>query len=159
MVKGLAALNRRLAAIPKAARQAAQASVIKQAHAIADLARNAAPVDDGDLKESIVVTAGGESTPPYSQPGGRTVVPELGATITAGNGKVRYAHLVEFGAKSHVIRAKNAPAMGKDGRFGTKVDHPGTAAQPFFWPAVRMMRKRTASAVKRAISKAVKDTR
>ncbi|MGE4372890.1 MAG: HK97-gp10 family putative phage morphogenesis protein [Xanthobacter sp.] len=148
MVKGLAALNRRLSAIPKAVRQAAQASVIKQANAIADLARNAAPEDDGDLKESIVVTAGGESTPPYSQPGGRTVIPELGAAITAGNGKVRYAHLVEFGSKGHP----------QGGKFkGT--DHPGTSAQPFFWPAVRMMRKRTASAVKRAISKAVKDTK
>lgn len=90
-----------------------------------------APELTGDLKESIAVTLPRQTTPPYSQPGGSTLAGPLEVLVTAGNSEVRYPHLVEYGTAS-------APA------------------QPFFWPAYRLSRKRIASRIKRAISKAVK---
>lgn len=107
---GLNSFQKRMQAIPKQARIAVQPALMKGADEIADLVRASAPVDDGDLKESIAVTGPGQATPAYSQPGGSTVVPENAAMITAGNTKVRYAHLQEYGTTFH-------------------------AAQPFFWPA------------------------
>ena len=95
--------------------------------------RSLAPVDDGDLRASIAVTGPGETTPPYSQPGGSRVAGVNEAFITAGNSDVRYAHLQEFGTKHHL-------------------------AQPYFWPGFRLTRKRALARVKRAISKAVRDT-
>lgn len=156
---GLARLNRRLNAIPQNVRAAVQPALLKAGNALADDMRALAPVDDGDLKESIAVTPGGSTTPPYSQPGGRQVVPELQVLVTAGNTKVRYAHLVEFGAAPHEIKGKDGKPMGSDGRFGPVVHHPGTKAEPFFWPAFRLHRKKLASAIKRAIRKAVKDAK
>lgn len=148
MSANLDKLNKRLNAIPKAAKQAMQPALMKAANQMAADMRAAVPVDEGDLKDSIAVTPGGQSTPPYSQPGGQTVVPELTAMVTAGNSAVRYPHLVEFGTAPH----ENA------GQFpGT--EHPGTQAQPFFWPAVRLNKKKATSAIKRAIRKAVKDTK
>ena len=90
--------------------------------------------DTGDLIRSIAVTPAGQATPPYSQPGGAQVVPENAVMVTAGNTSVRYAHLVEYGT--------------------TKA-----AAQPFFWPAVRLNRKKITGRIKRAVSKAVKNAR
>lgn len=87
--------------------------------------------DTGALIDSIEVTPSGSATPPYSQPGGSKVVPENAAMITAGNHAVRYPHLVEYGTVK-------APA------------------QPFFWPAVRLNKRRVLSAIKREISKTVR---
>lgn len=88
--------------------------------------------DTGALIDSIAVTGPGQSTPPYSQPGGAKVMGEAEAGITVGNSDVRYPHLVEHGTKD-------------------------AAAQPFFWPAFRLGRKRAAARIKRAMSKAVRD--
>jgi len=146
--QGLAKLNKRLSAIPKAARAAVQPALMKAGNTLANDMRNLAPEKSRDLKDSIAVTPGGASTPPYSQPGGAVVVPELQVLVTAGNAQVRYAHLVEFGTKPH----ENA------GLFpGTQ--HPGTKPQAFFWPAFRLARKRLTSAIRRAISKAVKEAK
>jgi HK97 gp10 family phage protein len=72
------------------------------------------PVRTGHLRDSIVVTPPGETTPAYAT-GGSTTVPENKVAISAGNTAVRYAHLVEFGTeKAH--------------------------AQPFFWPAYRLFK-------------------
>lgn len=145
---GLARLNKRLNAIPQSVRAAVQRALLKAGNALASDMRALAPVEDGDLKASIAVTPGGASTPPYSQPGGRQVVPELQVLVTAGNTKVRYAHLVEHGTAPHENR----------GLFeGTH--HPGTPPKPYFWPAFRLGRKKLASAIKRAIRKAVKEAR
>lgn len=144
-MKGLDKLNRKLKAIPKAARDEARRSVVLGANEIAALQRNLSPIDDGNLKDSIRVTNPGETTPPYSQPGGsRTAGPEQ-AIVTAGNTKVRYAHLVEFGTAPHV----------NGGQFaGT--EHPGTAPQPFFWPGYRALRTRVKGRITRSINKAIK---
>ena len=135
---GLSSFQRRMRAVPEAARAAVGPALLRQADAIADMMRQLAPDDPAtsapDLKSSIQVTGPGLSTPPYSQPGGAAVVPENAAAITAGNSEVRYPHLQEYGTTFH-------------------------PAQPFFWPAYRLLKKRAAGAIKRAIAKAVRDAR
>lgn len=128
---GLARFQKRMREIPKAVRLAVQPALVQGAEEIAAAARALAPEDTGDLKRSIEVTGPGQFTPAYSQPGGQKATQENQAAVTVGNTDVRYAHLVEYGTK-------RAPA------------------QPFFWPAFRLVRKRAAARVKRAMSKAVK---
>tara|TARA_Y100000815_G_scaffold232876_2_gene223896 strand:- start:121890 stop:122360 length:471 start_codon:yes stop_codon:yes gene_type:complete len=143
---GLDKLNRKLKTIPREAETAAKDAVVKGANEIAALQRSLVPVVDGDLQDSIHVTNPGESTPPYSQPGGQRTAKDLEAIVTAGNSKVRYAHLVEFGTAQHV----NAGIFA-----GTK--NPGTTARPFFWPGFRALRKRVKSRITRSINKAVRE--
>jgi HK97 gp10 family phage protein len=130
----LTGLQRRLAAIPKSVRAAVQPTLQKSGQELVDTMKALAEPsrDTGDLIDSLVMTPGGESTPPYSQPGGSFVVPENAVAVTAGNSNVRYPHLVEYGT----TKAK---------------------AQPFFWPAYRLLRKRLGSRIKRSIGKAVRD--
>jgi len=130
----LESLNKRMAAIPKAVRDAVQPALAKSGDELAGAMKTLAETsrDTGALIDSIAVTPGGQSTPPYSQPGGQRVVPENAVAVTAGNSKVRYAHLVEYGT--------------------TKM-----AAEPFFWPAYRLLKKRLQSRIKRSIGKAVRE--
>lgn len=129
---GLSRFQKRMRAIPLAVREAAVPAVVKSAEDLAGVIRQLAPEDTGALKESIEVTHPGQATPPYSQPGGERVAGPLEALVTAGNDDVRYPHLVEYGTTD-------------------------THAHPFFWPAVRLGRKRATNRIKRAIGKAVKD--
>lgn len=131
---GLSSFQRRMRAIPKAAREAVQPVLVREAGKIAGTMRMLAPEDEGDLKKSIVVTGPGQATPPYSQPGGSQVVPENAAAITAGNSDVRYPHLQEYGTTFH-------------------------RAQPFFWPGFRLTRKKALAAIKRGIGKAIREAR
>ncbi|TDK38605.1 HK97 gp10 family phage protein [Rhizobium deserti] len=131
---GLSRFQKRMRAIPQAARDAVVPAIVKGADEIAALQRQLAPEDTGALKESIEVTPPGHSTPKYSQPGGSRVAGELEALITVGDHTVRYPHLVEFGTAD-------------------------TTAQPFFWPGFRLGRKRAANRVKRAVAKAIRGTK
>lgn len=135
---GLSSFQRRMRAIPKAARAAVAPALVKSAEEIADVMRGLAPDDPAtgapDLKSSIAVTGPGQSTPPYSQPGGSKIVEENAAAITVGNADVRYPHLQEYGTTHH-------------------------AAQPFFWPGFRLGRKRALARIKRAIGKAIKEAK
>lgn len=80
-----------------------------------------APVKDGNLKNSIDfnITNNG-----------------LGGEVFAS---AEYAPDVEFGTAPHKIRAKNGGTLAfkKDGKivFAKSVNHPGTPAQPFLFPA------------------------
>ncbi|MGE3247965.1 MAG: HK97-gp10 family putative phage morphogenesis protein [Beijerinckiaceae bacterium] len=125
-------LNKRLTAIPKAVREAVPPALAKSGEELAGRMKILAPEDSGDLKESIAVTLPGQSTPPYSQPGGSRVAKENEVLVTAGNSAVRYPHLVEYGTSK-------APA------------------QPYFWPAFRLTRKRITNRLRRAIAKAVRE--
>lgn len=126
-------LEERIAAIPLAVREAVQPALIRSVEEIADTMRRFAPEDEGDLKDSITVTGPGKTTPSYSQPGGSRVAADTEALVTAGNSDVRYPHLQEYGTTFH-------------------------DAQPFFWPAVRLLRKRIERRMKRTIAKAVRDS-
>lgn len=131
---GLSSFQRRMRAIPINARKAVKPALMRSAYEVADIMEGMAPEDTGDLVNSIAVTGPGQATPPYSQPGGSMVVPENAAAITVGGTDVRYAHLVEYGTSK-------APAT------------------PFFWPAVRLGRKRAMDRIKRAVGKAIKEAR
>jgi len=52
-----------------------------------------------------------------------------------------YGKYVEFGTPPHIIKAKDAKALkfNKNGKaiYATKVNHPGTRAQPFIRPTLR----------------------
>lgn len=130
---GLSRFQKRMAAIPLAVREAVKPALVKSADEMATGMKSLAQSsrDTGALIDSIQVTGPGQQTPPYSQPGGSYQVKENEAVVTAGNRKVRYAHLVEYGTK----KAKE---------------------QPFFWPTVRTQNKRAADRIKRAMRKAIK---
>jgi len=147
-VQGWDRLKKRLERIPRAVREQTRPAITSAAQDVADVMKALAPVDDGDLKESIVVTAGGQRTPAHSQPGGATTVPENAAMITAGNSKVRYAHLVEFGTRSHIAGGKFEGA-----------EIPAIPAQPYFFVGFRIAKKKAGQKIKRAMSKAVRSTK
>jgi HK97 gp10 family phage protein len=130
---GISRLQQRLAAIPKRVKEQVRPALVQAAEEVAATQRRLAEAsrDTGDLIDSIAVTPPGASTPAYSQPGGSRVAGENEALVTAGNDAVRYPHLVEYGT-AHA------------------------AAQPFFWPGFRLVRKRAANRVKRVIRNAVK---
>lgn len=127
-------LMARLEGIPAAIRQDIKPALMKSAEELADMQRHLAESsrDTGALIESIEVTAPGETTPAYSQPGGSRTAHELEAIVTVGNEDVRYPHLVEYGTA-------DAPA------------------QPYFWPAVRTLQKRINNRLNRAARKAIRD--
>lgn len=135
---GLSSFQKRMRAVPAAARKAVQPALVREADKMAATMRQLAPDDPAtsapDLRTSIVVTGPGATTPPYSQPGGSAVVPENAVAITAGNTDVRYPHLQEYGTTKH-------------------------GAQPFFWPAFRMHRNRALAAIKRSIGKAIREAK
>ncbi|WP_323009832.1 HK97-gp10 family putative phage morphogenesis protein [Paracoccus sp. (in: a-proteobacteria)] len=159
---GLSSFQRRMRAVPQAAREAIKPVLVKQADEMAGAMRALAPVDDGDLKASIAVTGPGLATPAHSQPGGAMVVPENAVAITAGNSDVRYAHLVEFGTAPHEV-TKGASSRSLKGKarnaMGLGNQHPGASPQPFFWPAFRLHRKKALGAIKRGIGKAIREAR
>ncbi|MGV3649844.1 MAG: HK97-gp10 family putative phage morphogenesis protein [Devosia sp.] len=159
-IKGLKSLEAKLKRIPKEARSAIRQALAESADDIVSTMKNLAPVskngshgwEPGMLRESIVATFGDGSVPKYAafrnRRGRRPVQsndPDLSVTITAGNEDVRYAHLVEFGT---------APRIN-GGKFkGTR--HPGTAAQPFFYPGYRAHRRRVKARISRAISRSAR---
>lgn len=81
----LTRLNKRFAAVTKAARDAVKPALDKQADRLVAAQKNLAPVDDGELKDSIRKTAGEH---------------ELQVVVTAGGTGATpgfYATFVEFG--------------------------------------------------------------
>lgn len=122
--------------VKAAPRKSINRALMSSAKELAAMQRHLAPDDPAtsapDLKTSIAVTGPGEQTPPYSQPGGSRVAGENEVIVTAGNTDVRYPHLVEYGTSK-------------------------AEAQPFFWPAVRLLRKRLQQRIDRAGRKAVRD--
>lgn len=158
-VEGLDRLQRKLTRIiPDKAKAAARRALEQSADEMVAMMKRLVPVDSGDLRDSIGWTWG--KKPIYSQAIAKVKSAGSGdmvITIYAGNYGVRYAHLVEFGSARHIIKAKRAKALGKDGRLGIEVHHPGGKAQPFFFPSYRALRRSARARVSRAISKAIKD--
>lgn len=145
-IKGLKSLEAKLKRLPPAAEKRIKEAMEKGAGEIVAMMKSLAPVDQGDLRDSIGWTWGDK--PKYSQALAKVKSADgrLAITIYAGNSKVRYAHLVEFGAAPHIA----------GGMFeGAK--HPGAPAQPFFFVSFRALRRRTKSRITRAITKSAKE--
>ena len=116
----------------KAPREQIMKALLASGNELADAQQHLAPKDTHALANSIAVTGPGQSTPPYSQPCGSRVAGDTEVIVTAGNTDVRYAHLIEYGTSK-------------------------TEAQPFFWPALRLLRKRLQQRIDREGRKAVRD--
>ncbi len=159
-MKGIEALQAKLKRIPKQARSEIRQALAEGSDAMVATMRSLAPASpsgtrgfpSGHLKASIVATFGDGSVPKYAafrSRKGRRVIrandPDLSVTISAGDSDVRYAHLVEFGTRPHLNKGKFAGTM-----------HPGTRAQPFFYPGYRAHKKAMRSRITRAITRSAK---
>lgn len=129
---GLRDLQKRLERIPAAIKRAAQSALDQGAEEIVQTQKRLAPHDDGTLQDSIKWTQDGE----------------LGRRITAGGPTT--TRKVRSSEKGNAPDYDYALAV----EFGTQNMSP----QPFFWPGYRVAKKRAVSRVKRAVSKAIKDT-
>jgi HK97 gp10 family phage protein len=122
--------------MPKIAREEIHGALKLSAEEMTSTAKSFAPVDSGDLRNSIGYTFG-EYKPENSNVrgvtggGGKLNDPDLTVSVHAGDAKAYYAAFVEFGT----------------------VDTP---AQKFFFPAYRLVKKRVKSRISRATSKAAK---
>lgn len=130
-------LRRKLGELPPKVRQALAEPLGEGANEIANAQRRLVPVRSGALRDSIKVSSGTSKDPN-----------SVGVKIAAGDtGETRkYAALVEFGTPPHV----------QGGQFAGS-QHPGTTAQPFFFPPYRAYRKRVKGKVTRAGKKAIKE--
>lgn len=135
------AFRARLAKIPAKATQAARAAMEQGAEEIVTMMRRLAPVDDGELRASINWKWGDAPPGTFSVTtikGGKRAGQEVAAlrlTIytNARDSKGRpYASWVEFGTKN-------------------------SAANPFFWPAYRSLRRRVYGRIYRAVKKSIKE--
>ena len=143
---GLDRLKRKLKRFPAAVEQEIRTAMETGANEIVALAKSLAPVDDGDLQRSIGWTWG--DAPEGAMVLGKVKSSRSGnlvITVYAGGGDAFYARFIEFGTAPHT----------NQGRFAGSA-HPGTAAQPFFYPAYRALRRRARSRVTRSVNKAAK---
>ncbi|NGO63954.1 HK97 gp10 family phage protein [Rhizobium daejeonense] len=152
MVQGVAELNKKVAAIPKRIENAAKKAMETGAQELVDMMRRLVPVDSGDLRDSIGWTWG-------NAPAGAKVIAQsdpdsrgLRITVYAGNEKAYYAAWLEFGTAPHNV----AKGGGNKSFKGDAHGHPGSRAQPFFFPSYRALRKRVQSRIKRETRKAIK---
>lgn len=105
---------------------------------IQDDAVSLAPEDTGNLKSSIDFNITKEG---------------LGGEVFAS---AEYAPDVEFGTQPHKIQAKNGGVLAfkKNGKtvFAKSVNHPGTAAQPFLFPAFEAEMPKYKSALQKELN-------
>jgi HK97 gp10 family phage protein len=92
------------------------------AKVILDEAKQNVPVSSGDLRDSLRVSTSGK--------GGKVM-----ASVKAGNKKVWYSRLVEFGVAAHNINASGNGFLSFGGFFTKSVQHPGFQAKAFLRPA------------------------
>ncbi|HWA22326.1 MAG TPA: HK97 gp10 family phage protein [Caulobacterales bacterium] len=147
-----ARLKRKLKALPLAMVEATRAGMAAAADKVVKSQKALAPIKSGDLRDSITWTWGDAQKTAYSQGGISFGVMagsknfsgdlSLKVRISAGNTKVRYAHLVEFGTSPHTAGGKFKGAA-----------HPGTAAQAFFFPGYRLEKKNAKARIRRASKK------
>ena len=105
-----------------------------QKNAISNLTKNKS-VDTGHLRRGI-----------------STDIRGLGATIHTSN--IKYAPMVEYGTKAHIIRAKNKKALYWKGAKHPvkKVNHPGSKAKPYLIPAFNQEKDQFLEKLKEVIS-------
>ena len=58
------------------------------------------------------------------------------AFVKAGNKVAFYAHMVEYGTASHLIKPKDRKSLFLAGVFKEAVQHPGATKKPFMRPAI-----------------------
>lgn len=129
-VVGVQKLNRKLGKIPAAVREEVRTAMVRSAREIADLAEVLVPQPTGRLAGSIGWTWG-EAPRGVLSLGKVATGGDMTITVYAGDREAFYARWVEFGT--------------------VKV-----AAQPYFFPAYRALRKRSKSRIRRAWTRGIK---
>jgi len=134
-VQGLEKLRAKLRALPDEVRKEMRAAMTTGAEELVSMQKRLAPVDSGDLRDSIGYSFGeyraANSNVRGVGVGSRVGDPDLSVTVHAGDAKAYYAAFLEFGTVN-------------------------MAAHPFFFPAYRALRKRIRSRISRASSNAAK---
>jgi HK97 gp10 family phage protein len=161
-VQGLDRLLRQLADIPKSVSEAAEYQLSENAYELAQAIKSHAPVATGALAESVNFCAG--DAPDSASLGAASGNPDpLGQALTerglrysvfAGDKRAFYARWVEFGT-----RAGTKGDKVSDKTHGSRTvqrNHPGTNAQPFFYPTIRARMPALKSAMGRAVGQAAK---
>lgn len=158
-MRGKDRLRRILLGMPAKQRARVREALKQGAQEIVTAQKLLAPVRTGALQDSIKYTPGDQNVPAYAQFRSKTPAkdPELAMIITAGNRKVREAHLVEFGTAPHSV-AKGA--RRKKGYLQDKgPHHPGAAPHHFFLPGftshIRSVQRNIRKAAKQAIKDAI----
>lgn len=133
-VQGLDSLNRKLTqAIPQRAKEVTRQAMEKSAEEIVKMMKQLVPKGEtGRLAESIGWTYGDAPEGTMAIMSGDAGDGGIKITIYAGGGEAYYARFVEFGTQN-------------------------MSAQPFFYPAYRMNRRRAKNRIRRAIRKGVKE--
>lgn len=134
-----------LKALPDAVRKQVRQAILGGAEEMADTMRRLAPVDKGELRDSIVVTPGDEDEALYNKVRARRVEkdPYLAAII---HSDLFYAPFEEFGTAPHINEGE---------RPGTQ--NPGVKAQPFFFPGYRSRKKAVIAKINRAARQGIKN--
>jgi HK97 gp10 family phage protein len=161
---GLARLNRKLKKIPIAAADQIREAMLESGLEIAALAKSLAPIDKGDLRDSIGACIG--DPPPTSATGAfrprKTYGSSLNSKVTvyAGDDVAYYARWVEFGTQAAAAQPSRRNANYKRILVMTKAlsAHHATQAQPFFYPAYRALKRRVKTNVNKAVRKAAQIT-
>ncbi|MDD2742328.1 MAG: HK97 gp10 family phage protein [Rhodocyclaceae bacterium] len=123
-VKGLSELQAFLDQLPAKMEANIMRSALRAgAKVVAAEAKRNVPIEHGDLRDSIRVSArlkGGKVT----------------STIKAGNKKAWYWRFVEFGTAAHTIKSKDGGVLRFASGIYKSVDHPGAKSHPFMRPAL-----------------------
>jgi len=137
-IKGAADLQRFLDQLPaNVEKNIVRGALRAGAKVTADAVKASAPEKTGELKKSVRVTAGVRA--------GRVT-----SRVVIGDKKAWYLHILEGGAKPHIIKPKIKGGK-KALSFGEKiyaiVHHPGIKARPFFVQAVDSSAQQASSKV------------
>lgn len=163
-IQNLERLKRKLKELPLELKKGIIGALAKGAQDIVDLQWHLCPFDTGDLRNSIDWSFGevprGVAIAIHQQTA--TSKEDLKATIYAGNELAYYARWVEFGTRPSTkgerinTIVKTGKSKGKKRSRIAARTHPGTAAQPFFYPGYRTGKKKAKAAIVRASNLALK---
>ena len=137
-IAGMPRLIRKLKVLPDVARQEIRLAMGREADEVVAMMKRLAPSDSGALRKSIG-WGWGNDVPKGAMALATVGKGDLTITIYAGNEDAWYARLVEFGTAPHIVGGLFAGA-----------EHPGTAAQPYFYASFRAMRKKLRLAIRKA---------
>lgn len=143
-IAGMPRFLRKLKVLPAEARKEIREAMGQQADAIVAMMRQLAPEVSGDLRKSIGWTWGNK-VPNRAMAIATSGKGDLAITIFAGGQTAFHARWVEFGTADHIA-----------GGLFEGAEHPGTPAQPFFFPSWRAMRKSMKAALRKASRDAAK---
>ncbi|KJZ31633.1 hypothetical protein TW83_07670 [Paracoccus sp. S4493] len=161
----MAQLNPRIVAklkqIPAAAVDAARLAMEEGAEEICVMMRSLVPAKSGALRASIGWTWG--DLPPgtfmideiRSGPNKGDQYATLRIRIYAGSKEAFYARFVEFGTQPHSLARNASVKRGK--RQDKGAGHPGTVAQPFFYPTWKAKRAEFRTRIRNKVRAAIKE--